>query len=111
MYLGPHLQHMEIPRLGVELGLQLQAYATATAMLNPSHIFNLHCSQILNPLSDARDWTHILMDTSRILNPLSHNENSLKIPTYIFKILWLHLQHMEVPGPVMESKLQLWPKP
>ena len=29
--LEPHLQHMEIPRLGVQSELQLQAYATATA--------------------------------------------------------------------------------
>ena len=31
-FLGPHLQHMEVPRLGVELELQLPGYATATAM-------------------------------------------------------------------------------
>ena len=30
-FLGSHLQHMEVPRLGVELELQLPAYATATA--------------------------------------------------------------------------------
>ena len=29
-----------------------------------------------NPLSKARDWTPILMDTSLVLNPLSHNGNS-----------------------------------
>ena len=29
-FLGPHLLHMEAPRLGVELELQLPAYATAT---------------------------------------------------------------------------------
>ena len=29
-----------------------------------------------NSLSEARDWTCILMDTSHILNPLSHNGNS-----------------------------------
>ena len=29
--LGPPLQHMEVPRLGVELELQLPAYTTATA--------------------------------------------------------------------------------
>ena len=29
---GPHLRHMEVPRLGVELELYLLAYATATAM-------------------------------------------------------------------------------
>ena len=30
--------HMEIPRLGVELELQLAAYTTATAMWDPSHL-------------------------------------------------------------------------
>ena len=30
-FLGLHLGHMEFPRLGVELELQLQAYDTATA--------------------------------------------------------------------------------
>ena len=29
--------------------------------------------QILNPLSKASDQTHVLLDTSRVLNPLSHN--------------------------------------
>ena len=58
---------MEVPRLGVELELQLLAYTTATAMPDPSHICDLHHSlqqcQILNSLSDARDWTLILTDT------------------------------------------------
>ena len=31
----PHLQHMEVPRLEVKLELQLLAYTTATAMLDP----------------------------------------------------------------------------
>ena len=30
-FLGPHPRHMEFPRLGVELQLQLPAYTTATA--------------------------------------------------------------------------------
>ena len=42
-------------------------YSTATAMPDPSHLFNLHHiarqGWILNPLSEARDQTHILMDT------------------------------------------------
>ena len=41
-----------------------QAYTTATAMTDPNHICNQHCnlqqSQILNPLSKARDQTCIL---------------------------------------------------
>ena len=58
-FLGPYLQHMEVPRLGVELELQLPAYTTATAMPDSSRICDLHHSswqhQILNPLSEARD--------------------------------------------------------
>ena len=54
-----HLQHLEIPRPGVESELQLQAYTTVTVTLDPSHICHLHHSlwqcQILNPLSEARD--------------------------------------------------------
>ena len=67
-FLGPYLQHMEVPGPGVESELQLPAYTTATAMatLDPRHICDLHhilwqC-QILNPLREARDQTHILMD-------------------------------------------------
>ena len=40
-----------MPRLGVKSELQLQTYATATATPNPE------------PLSGARDQTHILTDT------------------------------------------------
>ena len=54
---------MEVPGLGVELELQLLAYITVTAIRDPSHIFYLHCRQILNPLTKARDGTCILMDT------------------------------------------------
>ena len=58
----------------------LPAYATAIATWDPSHICNLpHISrqhQIPKWLSKARDWTHILIDTSRVHNPLSHRGNS-----------------------------------
>ena len=68
--LGPHPQYMEIPRLGVELELQLPAYTTATAMPDPSCICNLHHSSwqrwILNPLSEARGRTQVLMDTRQV---------------------------------------------
>ena len=69
-FLGPHSRHMGVPRLGVDSELQLPAYAIATATPDLSHICDLHHScqqrQIPNPLSKARDRTHILMDTSRI---------------------------------------------
>ena len=61
---------MVVPRLGVESGLQLLAYATATVTWDLNHICNLHHSsqqyQILNPLSKAKDRTHNLMVPSRI---------------------------------------------
>jgi len=61
---------MEVPRLGVELELQLPASITATATQDPSRICNLHHSswrrRILNPLSEARDQTYVLMDASQI---------------------------------------------
>ena len=51
-FLGLHLWHMEVPRLGVKSGLQLLAYTTARAMQDPSHVCHLHHSsqqcQILN---------------------------------------------------------------
>ena len=58
---------MEVPRLGAELELQLWAYAIATAKSGLSCVCDLHGSlwqsPILNPLSEARDQTHILTDT------------------------------------------------
>ena len=42
VFLGLHLQHMDVPRLGVKLDLQLLAYTTATAMWDLSRICNLH---------------------------------------------------------------------
>ena len=65
-FVGPHLQHLEVN-------------ATATATPGLSCTCDLHHSswphQILNPLSKARDGTHFLMDTSWVLNPLSHKGN------------------------------------
>ena len=46
------MQHMEVPRLGVYLELQLLAYATATAMWDWGRIRDLcgrHLSAMLDP--------------------------------------------------------------
>ena len=64
---------------------QLEATAAGlhhpTAMWDPSHVCDLHHSSwqpwILNPLSDARNQTHILVDTSQFHNLLSHDRNSI----------------------------------
>ena len=80
-FLGLHLQHMEVPRLGVESELQLLAYVIATATKDLSLIQDLRCSfwkcWILNTMIETRDQTHILMDASQVHNLLSHNRNSL----------------------------------
>ena len=59
----------EVPKLEVHLELQLLAYTTATAMWDPSLVYDLyHSSQqrriLINPLSKARDETGILIDPS-----------------------------------------------
>ena len=41
-FLGLHSWQMDVPRLGVELELQLPAYTTATVKQDPSHICDLH---------------------------------------------------------------------
>ena len=68
------------PGQGVESELQLLAYTTATATPDASRICDLHHGswqgRILNPVSEARDQTRFLMDTSEVLNLLSHNGNS-----------------------------------
>ena len=96
--------HVEVPRLGVQLELSLPATAMATAMPDPSCICDLHHSSqhccVPDPVSESRDRTHILMDTSRIhfcctmgsalfllilvpyySKPLSHLPPSLHCPT------------------------------
>ena len=62
---------MEIPRLGVQSELPLQAYTTATATRDLSCICDVHRSSqqhwALNPPSRARGWIHVLpLDTSWI---------------------------------------------
>ena len=60
-FLGPPPQHMEITRLGVEW--ELPAYATAPATQDLSRVWP---TPQLNPLSKARDQTHILMHPRRV---------------------------------------------
>ena len=58
LFQGRFLRHVEVPRPGVELELQLLAYTRATATRDPSHFCDLHHNsrqrRIFNPLSKAR---------------------------------------------------------
>ena len=64
------MRHMEVPRLGVELELQLLVYTTAAATWDLSHVCKLHCSllqgQMVSALSEDWNQPHILMDTSLV---------------------------------------------
>ena len=57
-------------RFPVNVGAVALAYTTGAATPDPSHVFDLHHSSwqhwILNPLSEARDWTCILTDASQM---------------------------------------------
>ena len=82
---------MKVLRLGVESEMQLLAYTTAIAAPDPTCICDL-CNSlqqcwIFNPMSEYKNQTSILMDTSQIHNPLSHSGNSR---TNNLKILWKH---------------------
>ena len=74
LFLGPNLWHIRAAAAGL-------CHNHSNTSNDPSCFCNLHCSswqcQILNPLSRARDRTCILMDTSCVRNPMSHNGNSL----------------------------------
>ena len=80
---------MEVPSLGVGIRAAAAAYDTAVATLDLSHSCHLCRSLwqrwIINPLSEARDGTHILLETILVLNQLNHNGNSL---VNIFKIIF-----------------------
>ena len=66
LFLGQHLNHMEVLMLGVESELQLLAYTTAAAMPNLSHVCDLHGSSWQH-WSRSRDQTCVFMDTSQVL--------------------------------------------
>ena len=111
---------MEVPRLGVQSELQLPAYATATAMQDLSHIWDLHHSLwqgwILNPLIKVRDWTQVLVDISRVCycwammgipRAIPWMETSISSFILFYFNFMASPMHMEVAGPGTEAELQL----
>ena len=126
-FLGSHSQHMEVPRLRVASELQRPAYTIATAMLDLSHICDLHHSSwqhwILDPLSETRDWTCNLMVPSRIhflcatretplvtffiLIIFSITSSFFVFCFVLFCFLGPHLWHMDVLRLGVKSELQL----
>ena len=84
---GPNLRHTKVPRLRVNQSYscwpmpqpqppRIQAASVTYAAAHGK-------TRSLTQLMEARDGTHILMDTSCVLNPLSHNGNSCFKPLFL----------------------------
>lgn len=79
-FLGPQVQHIEVPKLGVESELKLLAYAIAMATRDPRHI----CNPYTIAHGNTRSLTHWLRPGIKAasswilvgLFPLSYNRNS-----------------------------------
>ena len=82
-FLGLHLWHIDVLRLGDALELQLLAYTTATATPDPSRVCHLlRAMPDPNLLSEARDRTYILMD----INWVCYHWATMGTPNRIFNI-------------------------
>ena len=63
-------------RIGAAAAGLCHSHSNARSQLRLQPMWQLVATPILNPVSEARDETCILMDTRWVLNPLSHNGNS-----------------------------------
>ena len=92
VFLGLLLQHIEVPTLGVKLELQLPNCTTATVTQDLSHVCDLYHSLwqcwTLNPQSEARDGTCILMDSSWVLYDWSRT-GTPRVCTFWFRCLFM----------------------
>ena len=126
LFLGLHLQHVEVPRLGVKSQLQPLAYTTATTTPDSSCICylcrSLQQHWILNPLSEARpgikptfSWILVrFISTKPQREPynLSFKNGKLGVPAVVQSLLSL-CSAGSIPGSVQWVKdlalPQMWP--
>lgn len=59
-------------------------------------------------LQEMKRWTELLKLGLKMCPPPAYPFFTL---FFFFLILWLHSQHMEVPGPGIASEVQLQPMP
>ena len=102
-FLGPHPQHMEVTRLGVESEMQLQACGTATTTQDLSLIFELyHSSQqrrILHPL------TGIEPTSSWILVGFVTTEPRQELPIVAFFMIARNWKQPQTQGPILSVSI------
>ena len=104
-FFRPHLWHMKVPRLRSNQSCNCWPRPQSRPCQIQAKVCDLgHSSrqcQIFNLLGEAREQTHILMDTSWVLKPLSHDENSWSpVFNFFFFFLWL---------PLLKFKTFIWP--
>ena len=89
IFSGLHLRHVEVPRLGSHGSWNCspmpQPQRHGIRAMSVTYTATHSNARFFNSLSEVRDRTRILMDTSWVLNPLSHNGNSC----FLFLNLWL----------------------
>ena len=114
---GLHLQHMEVPRLGAELELQLPAYTTATATWDLSHAWD--CCAAHGNAGSLTHWVRSGIEPVSSwyklgLLLLSHNENSW------FVCLFYYLRHFAKCSDclsslnfikILQDRIHRWIKP
>ena len=94
VFSGRYMRHMEVPRLGVELELQLPAYPPATATPDPSHVCNLHHSSQRARFSTHWARTGIKPVSPRTLVRFVNQWAMTGIPVTLFSVqlCWKGLQ-------------------
>ena len=66
-FLGPHPLHVEVPRSTGQIGAIAASHShSCSSPGSEPHIYTTTYGQILNPLSEARDGTCVLTDTSQL---------------------------------------------
>lgn len=85
VFLGLHLQHMEVHRLGVKLELELLAYTIATATRDPSCICDLYQSsqQVRPRIEPESSWRLVRFSTIESLQGL------LFFCFLFFRVYWI----------------------
>ena len=104
-FLGPHLRHMELLRLGVKLEQQATATATSAPDLSPICSFTAPCGNTGSLTHWARPGIEPEPSQTpcQVLNCLHHHRNSCFFFLFSFFFFWPHPWHVEVPGLGTES--------
>ena len=98
-FLGPHLRHTEVPRLGVELELQLPSYTTGTATWDPGCICDLYTTAHINTRSLAHWGRPGMEPTCSWMVVFVHCWATKGTPLYTL----LNLVPEDSPGPISHS--------